>query len=100
MTSTETILSRRKTPEPINSRFLPASPTDIHRSRGYINPARHVRAFGVGLEVKNDGFYTIQQWPRGAPEAAVVSLLASRNSRDGSHPWPFRGYRDRKPDRR
>jgi antitoxin CptB len=28
---------------------------DIHRNERYINPARHVRAFGVGLELKMTG---------------------------------------------
>jgi hypothetical protein len=33
---------------------------DIRHPRGYINPARHVRAFGVRMEIINDGIDTIE----------------------------------------
>jgi hypothetical protein len=40
------------------------SPTgaDIGANDRYINPARHVRAFGVGLGLKNDGYDEIERW--------------------------------------
>ncbi len=65
--------------------------TDIRHPHRYINPARHVRAFGVGLESQNDGIDTIERRPRRAPQAAVVPLLASRHPRDGSRSRPLCG---------
>src|SRR5260370_28288810 len=50
-----------------------------------------------GLESQNDGIDTIERRPRRAPQAAVVSLLASRHPRDGSHARPLCGRRDRGP---
>jgi hypothetical protein len=40
------------------------SPTgaDIGANDRYINPARHVRAFGVGLGLKNDWYDEIERW--------------------------------------
>jgi len=73
--------------------------TDIQSNDRYINPARHVRAFGVGIGIANDGIDTIERRPRRAPQTAVVSLLASRHPRDGSRSRPFCGRRDRKPPR-
>jgi hypothetical protein len=34
---------------------------DIGANRRYINPARHVRAFGVGLDLENDGYDEIER---------------------------------------
>jgi hypothetical protein len=34
---------------------------DIGNVSVYINPARHVRAFGVGLDWKNDGYDEIER---------------------------------------
>ena len=63
---------------------------------GYINPARHVRAFGVRMGLGNDGNDTIKRWPRRPPQAAFVPLLASRHPRDGPHPRALCGCRDRR----
>src|SRR5882724_5942886 len=41
----------------------PNNGADIRRSGRYINPARHVRAFGVGLGIANDGIDTIERRP-------------------------------------
>src|SRR4029453_19225856 len=43
---------------------------------------------------RNDGYDTIKRWPRRPPQAAFIPLLASRYSRDGSHPRPLCGCRD------
>ncbi|MFH1345714.1 MAG: hypothetical protein ABIL01_31580, partial [Pseudomonadota bacterium] len=37
---------------------------DIRYPDGYINPARHVRAFGVRMGISNDGIDTIERRPR------------------------------------
>ena len=42
----------------------------------------------------NDGIDTIKRWPRRPPQAAFVSLLASRHPRDGPDPRPLCGCRD------
>ena len=47
--------------------------------------------------MRNDGIDTIERWPRRPPQAAFVSLLASRHPRDGSHSRPLCGCRDRGP---
>src|SRR5262245_24746375 len=67
---------------------------DIGVPRGYINPARHVRAFGVGLGLENDGYDKIERGIGRSPQAAIVSLLAPRNPRDGPDPRPLCRCRD------
>src|SRR5262245_19621556 len=67
---------------------------DIGVPCGYINPARHVRAFGVGLGLENDGYDEIERGIGRSPQAAVVSLLAPRNARDGLDPRPLCRCRD------
>src|SRR5260370_32586430 len=72
---------------------------DIRHPHRYINPARHVRAFGVWIGIANDGIDTVERRPRRAPQAAVVSLLASPHPRDGSHSPPLCRRRERQPRR-
>jgi hypothetical protein len=43
--------------------FLFQGMADIGHLPRYINPARHVRAFGVGLN-GNDWIDTFERWPR------------------------------------
>src|SRR5216684_1641485 len=80
--------------------FAQRTATDIRSHERYINPARHrVRAFGVGWIWQNDGIDTIERRPRRPPQAAVVSLLASRHPRNGPYSRPLCRRRDRNPHR-
>ena len=54
------VYARHRCNRMVHSRNIGA---DIHHPDGYINPARHVRAFGVRMGIINDGIDTIERRP-------------------------------------
>jgi len=78
-----------KPPSPLSHRFTQEMLLTTVLPIAISTPPGTSGLLALGWILENDGIDTIERRPRRPPQAAIVSLLASRNPRNGPHPRPL-----------